>query len=60
MITIAVGDIVTVQLHPNFVLQGYIVKSVPGNNEVYWELEDPDTGFRVVVGPSLLAMRKTS
>ena len=60
MITIAVDDIVFVTLSGGLFLQNYIVKSIPGNNEVYWEFEDPVTTNRVVVGPSLLSIRKLS
>ena len=60
MITIAVDDVVFVTLNAGLFLQNYIVKSVPGNNEVYWEFEDPVTTERVVVGPSVQSIRKLS
>lgn len=58
MLMIAVGDIVDVSLAEGGFLNDFEVLSIPGNNEVYWELEDPSTTGIVVIGPTFIAMKK--
>ncbi len=57
MLSIQVGDIVNVTID-RATLDRQIVKSVPGNNEIYWELEDSVTGVITVIGPALVTLTK--
>lgn len=60
MLIIQVGDKVIVSLPGQGTgLNNYEVKSIPGNNQVYWELESP-AGDITIVGPSLITMVKMS
>lgn len=56
---ISVGDFVDVSLPEGGFFENYEVLVVPGNNRVYWTLENSD-GEVVVVGPSILSIRKVS
>jgi hypothetical protein len=54
---IQVGDIVNVTID-RATLDRQEVKTIPGNNQVYWELQDTVTGVVTVVGPALTTMTK--
>jgi hypothetical protein len=54
---IQVGDIVNVTID-RATLDRQEVKTIPGNNQVYWELQDTITGVVTVVGPALTTMTK--
>lgn len=57
---ISVGDIVDVSLAGGGFLNNFEVTNIPGNTEVYWELEDPTTSGTVVIGPTFLTMVKVA
>ena len=59
MATILANDFVNVSLAGGGFYEAFKVVDVPGNNQVYWTLEDKQ-GKLVVVGPSLIAMQKVS
>ena len=56
--TIVVGSIVNVTLSGGVVLSQHEVISIPGNNAIYWVLENPNTGLQRIVGPSLVAIEE--
>jgi len=57
MLSIVVGDIVNVTIG-TATLDSQEVKSIPGENEIYWTLEDTVNGVITIIGPSLTTMTK--
>lgn len=57
--SIQVGDVVNVTVG-KATLDKQEVKSIPGNNEIYWELEDSITGAITVVGPTITTIVKVA
>lgn len=55
---ISPGDIVDVILPDGGVLNNYLVLNVPGNTEVYWELENPVLSRVEIVGPTITTIVK--
>lgn len=55
---IQVGDIVYVTLGNGLLLKDYEVIDIPSNNQMYWTFQEQATGEFVVIGPSLLSIRK--
>jgi hypothetical protein len=56
---IQIGDIVNVTID-RATLDRQEVKTIPGNNQVYWELQDSITGVITLIGPALTTMTKVS
>ena len=54
---ISPNDIVTVTLEGGRVIERATVVTVPGKNDIYWELETKE-GQTVVFGPSVVLIRK--
>ena len=57
ILDISVGDIVNVTIG-TATLDSQEIKSIPGENEVYWTLEDTVNGVITIVGPSLTTLTK--
>ena len=57
ILDISVGDIVNVTIG-TATLDSQEIKTIPGENEVYWTLENTVNGDITIIGPTLTTMTK--